>query len=1541
MPADKSRLLDRLTMLTGDLRAVAGASPKTLEQARLAVARAVASPEHPEPYVRAASVRPAIELNTLSAEHRAGIEAAVDAVIGKAAEASPFLVARREVPLQMASIHGDMPDWTAGRAIDSSLGPFLDSVGRPVWIDLFQIVKQTRLVRSPGATPFLTLPLQDLTTTKNHFTLPAGSVWIASQQIAAGAPAGSYTGLLIKGGTLSFSNSLPVAGGEIVVPAAVSCTLELTLDPGTAPSGTGPGEDARRSSADVPKSVTFVFSSSGAKITSVAKASLKVYGSTVKLEPTTDPPVYVEDAARIFVVAKTTARTFAVNDVQSDELLPAGSAEIRVAAWTLFVAIVSPASLGNAAGAGGLALILNDGLTLRWKGQKAAAPAGRVTLIVDTGLVTLLALKARSLGAHETIPLWSKRPGEPHSSQVDLRWPARFPLRFFSGTSGVELLMVFGSLKANFDRPVTVTGKRVFLQSKNALILYVASGPFTGVILEAILDPPPAVKALAFAIANSVFRTTPATTLLLVAGYDGVQSPAGGVAIEFGLQFLIPTLPDPYAGNINVPWDQLRERQTFGALDALVFWSPAGPPLLTYTFPSNAVAATADAAPVTAPVTAPVPAPAAPVTAPIAEAPVKKDGTTAAAATGQTGGLIMLDLSTNVDRFGVAWFGSSRQTVAVESMYLVSPSRSVYIVTVPAVQWEPVHTETQLPAPSPPFPTLVTFADNGGPTAIGVQSVQLVRIAPKPALDFLVANFTTAPVPQPAAARFTLPFGIEAFSTLKKPGAAGARGATIDYNCPKFADESVHGGYQISIRAVDPAAPDSPSLEGSTAVRTDNLRQSGLPLPTPPPPRSVLDTDVDGIFNDYFAAGKKTAQVPVTRLDLSGYGESLFSRWVNPADNAVAVSQARFDVLVGRTSLEVVQVRSILYPYAVRVVRTITIQRKNSGIVARRDSGWQASTDGEYHFPGVGMITHPGVVQRIRNVTNIRDTGQILHLTSGAEMAGVVFDGDLVIENAVKGSTPAGVPARGQIGYVQLKPTGETNLTPQEYADLIEKAGPMGGNIDCTFNVGNSGQLMKLGRVGVGVTAGGDQFVMTAWGSPQFPQGGQWSFLRQKGAGTAPEVVDKALGIPLVRAGAAPAPPPMSSPYRFADPGDLSTPDTPRSDYGIVHATGTQRVFFPRPKIEGGTNKITSTQTPILADPYSLANSVGYFPRLDAAIPFPDANYALAIAGGNYHLELPRPSFPVTIGQRTISEAAGVRTYVDYAGSTATVVIDTAKAVPWNFELRDVAFATSAGLLKEVMRMTSTVSAAADIITSLAKPNLTFGSALGVVQKILVFLEKLGFPMPLHVSMTNKLEIKAFLKIPLDEELNKFMPPGGPEFDDTDVTVSLVIGSPLAEAEFEFGATMLIPTPFDPLKAVGRIDVAIKMSTGSGTNLTLTAGAGLGVSFNVAGFGCKAYFLETMFLIAGDTAYGFGCGLLIKGSIDLEVISVDVSVEAKMAILMVNAGGTCTAVTIFGVAQVTFAVEVSICWVIDIDFSVSSEVHQNLNGGPCALPDVL
>ena len=99
------------------------------------------------------------------------------------------------------------------------------------------------------------------------------------------------------------------------------------------------------------------------------------------------------------------------------------------------------------------------------------------------------------------------------------------------------------------------------------------------------------------------------------------------------------------------------------------------------------------------------------------------------------------------------------------------------------------------------------------------------------------------------------------------------------------------------------------------------------------------------------------------------------------------------------------------------MVRTITIDRKNTGVVTRHDSGWQASSDGVYDFTGSTLTVHPGVVQKIVNVINIRDTGQLIDVGGGVQVAGVFFDGDLVIDGIAKGAGSDGVPAQNQIGY--------------------------------------------------------------------------------------------------------------------------------------------------------------------------------------------------------------------------------------------------------------------------------------------------------------------------------------------------------------------------------------------------------------------------------------------------------------------------------------------------------------------------------------------
>jgi len=269
---------------------------------------------------------------------------------------------------------------------------------------------------------------------------------------------------------------------------------------------------------------------------------------------------------------------------------------------------------------------------------------------------------------------------------------------------------------------------------------------------------------------------------------------------------------------------------------------------------------------------------------------------------------------------------------------------------------------------------------------------------------------------------------------------------------------------------------ESPTLAGATIQLRNGIDESGNALF-----QSVLGAGVDTIFNGEFAPSPDggNPRVPVTRLDFSGYGASMFSRWLNPEAQISETGQVRFDVMVGRTAYEVVQVRSILYPWAIRVVRTVTIQRTGGGGVYRHDSGWIAVSDGVYDFPmppgssPFPIVTHPGVVKGLFDVRNIRDTSQTYeqNYTEGGttvkvRLAAVRFDANVRIAGVVRGGSNGDVASVNQIGFVQLEPSSRP-LTPEQFGDLLHDQGPLGGPVDCLIDVGGSGQQMRVTRVDV------------------------------------------------------------------------------------------------------------------------------------------------------------------------------------------------------------------------------------------------------------------------------------------------------------------------------------------------------------------------------------------------------------------------------------------------------------------------------------------
>ena len=553
----------------------------------------------------------------------------------------------------------------------------------------------------------------------------------------------------------------------------------------------------------------------------------------------------------------------------------------------------------------------------------------------------------------------------------------------------------------------------------------------------------------------------------------------------------------------------------------------------------------------------------------------------------------------------------------------------------------------------------------------------------------------------------------------------------------------------------------------------------------------------------------------------------------------------------------------------------------------------------------------------------------------------------LDVEGVVSGGTPAGVPARGQLGFVQLTdPQNIGKLDPDEYAELLAHYGPLGGNVDCTIDIGGSGQTMRVAAVGYGVAAGagGPEFCATAWGSPVFPRGaGQFVFARHAGAGDPPVAVDPALGVPLTRAGAVPAGPDPGAPYRFADPGDLLQPDSPATEYGIVHDGGLQRTFFPRPVIAPASNAITSTQVARVADPYLLPTSFGLFPAPDQCIPSPNANWRLVVGGGNLALDLGVPvPFNAGIAQRTLADGSAVHCLADYSAATVDLVIDTSQTPGWSFALANVGLATSADGFGEVMRLTGTIAGDAETAAVTRDFAVTYGGAFSLVQDLLVFLQHLGNLLPpLNVSMTNswtetkKTKLKAGLEIPLGKILNKYTMPSAIILISTNIqfldTVWADPSSSEGQMTLAFDAGAMIPI-VGYLDGVGLMKLKIQLNTQQGVIFSLTAMAGIGTGEVFGPFKAIAYIAAGIIGIAGNQVYGLGGTLVIKASVDLVVASASIGLDGKLVWLHQS----CSAgVTTWVYARLTVAINLTIAFVIDIDFEEVWEWDNNANGGPC------
>ena len=611
----------------------------------------------------------------------------------------------------------------------------------------------------------------------------------------------------------------------------------------------------------------------------------------------------------------------------------------------------------------------------------------------------------------------------------------------------------------------------------------------------------------------------------------------------------------------------------------------------------------------------------------------------------------------------------------VEGLEVKAQGQSVRAFMEPQVAWEPVFNlsapdrDNPIDPNSPKLPMdpevgFKYFANDGGPTRIFNDSTSPVALAPIPLVNFLLDYFKNDPKSVLSSA-FTLPFGLRALAFMTKDQPWLPRQTSnpeIENTRPKFRD-NLEGGIQVSIfsgdfskAVVDPADIDEPMLPGYTLQVNNMLETDGTAKGN-----STLGQRVTEIFNNEFFITPIASNdinlsrgVPVKRVDFTGYGINMFSNWLSPSAAMAQTSQARFDIMLGRTSHEVIQVKSILYPWGIRVVRTITLFRTSSGYVYRFDSGWKAESDGKFDFSysykdiananktvNAPYEFHPGIISGLYNVRNIKDApsvaefntsnsipngtvylngviGQEITNTTGGTLnepvkcGGVYFDADIEIENVKQGHKNGRVVSKKILGYVQLAPAGKP-LSTQQFINLLTlQGGNIGADIDCTIDINKSNQQMRLHSIDVNTSFDASNnpiFVVAARGNVSLPKDGSWSMIQHNvGTGEVTPLPDT-LPIPLIRIGKwvknkvidpnAVA----NNLLRIANPADiLRNVSANTINFGYLQNTTTQKALFLTPSYGLNIPTLLSKTPPIFADAYRMMTGNGIFPNIGDAI---------------------------------------------------------------------------------------------------------------------------------------------------------------------------------------------------------------------------------------------------------------------------------------------------------------------------------------------------
>jgi hypothetical protein len=1049
--------------------------------------------------------------------------------------------------LPLGAAIADLPEHRTER-----IGPFSEPTGR---LARFVTIESSSFVqvnlRLPAGAPehqlllMLIPPGATPSPDRRTWQIPAGSVWIQARFFVATTQ--NFVGVRCTGGILTFDQDLISQGGFLLAPGTGwKLSLDLEQPPATAVGAS----DAEAIQIQLPTQLNI---STSAPPGLVGDISLSGFGSDLHFT-TSGAPVF--DSNQIAFPLQTAEPTWSISGNLSRTAQFFGEVAVNNAHWSLPICSTPITDLGEASHAGSLILSLGDGLTSTFAAQDGDTFRWfAATLACNAEQIEIQSLQPVS-GASYDLNVWG-------TSRTRLRFGAQplTRLNFRSERGGMDEVAVLGGSCVNqWDLPRRADGKPFeFDGAINVFGLYTSPSSISLTLLATAPTPQGFNDFAGFALENLYLLVRPPRRLTLNAGFDaGPAMPTGTAVVLFDVSVAVPTLPDPYASNITT---SRRDTAVSRALRVTLPWVDSASPTLSAQLDSAV----------------PFPAPLVPLSADTDESILRKAFQDHIQSHDES--LLLLDLSSREHLFGVAIESPTAKADIVDNLLSVQLNH-MRLLMQPQVQWEPVQIEPVVAGQAP----FGHSNSSGGPTLLGANSVKLVPTLPTSLSDEILEAIGAK---SPAAALFSLPFGLRAMAQLDlvapphppRPVFLPATDASL--NEPVFADLTAARQVRLLARSRS-SVQDDPSR-----VMPGMMRLLANMPNLAPGLNSVLPDDLKTNLNNSFATG-----IPLHRADLSGYGLSSFSQWHQDVEGA-GFSKVEFQVLNGRTAYEVIQFRSILYECGARVVRTIILERHNSGRVFRIDTGWVAIDAGEFKRPDAFQT---GAVRSFKNIRRIRIADSDISLDPATSVTPVLFDADADIEGAISGT----VPIYDRPGYIQMTPVAvvQTEGERERILKLIfDKVHAIAGPIDCAVRVGATLEAQISSIVSDTALDDGNNlgFAVAIVGAPKLPRAGQWSFVRIDPFTNEPTPVDAHRGVPLVRNGV--------GAFKFREPSDTRR-TKPAIEYALLMATETSRALFKSAKIEPGQpGKLLFDSPPVFADPHSMVQSTGAFPRSNFALP--------------------------------------------------------------------------------------------------------------------------------------------------------------------------------------------------------------------------------------------------------------------------------------------------------------------------------------------------